>query len=237
MPPPRTTRTGESWRRSQSRCAAIPAQRYCISSCRILIPEVVAEACRTAATLQNRIYLDSLLRLLASSRMRGAAMEALAGYGERIVGTLGDVLLDTTTPSAVSRQIPRVLQKIPTQRSVDVLFQAYDEPNLTVRTAALKSLNALRDRSPRLTFGRESLQQFILRETKYYYEMAAALSPFRENHDTPAARLLAETLEERLRNTLERLVSAAGPEISAERNARRLSCAQSKEDGRVYGSH
>ena len=42
-------------------------------------PEVVAEACRTAATLQNRVYLDSLLRLLASSRMRGAAMEALAG--------------------------------------------------------------------------------------------------------------------------------------------------------------
>ena len=173
-------------------------------------PEVVAEACRTAATLQNRVYLDSLLRLLASSRMRGAAMEALAGYGERIVGTLGDVLLDTTTPTAVRRQIPRVLQKIPAQRSVDVLFQAYDEPNLTVRTAALKSLNALRDRSPRLTFGRESLQQFILRETKYYYEMAAALSPFRENHDTPAARLLAETLEERLRNTLERLFRLLG---------------------------
>ncbi len=74
-------------------------------------PGVVAEACRTASTLQNRIYLDSLLRLLASSRMRGAAMEALAGYGERIVGTLGDVLLDTTTPSAVRRQIPRVCCK------------------------------------------------------------------------------------------------------------------------------
>ena len=56
------------------------------------------------------------------------------------MGTLGDVLLDTTTPTAVRRQIPRVLQKIPAQRSVDVLFQAYDEQNLTVRTAALKSL-------------------------------------------------------------------------------------------------
>ena len=173
-------------------------------------PEVVAEACRTASSLKNRVYLDSLLRLLASSRMRGAAMEALAGYGDRIVGTLGDVLLDTTTPAAVRRQIPRVLQKIPAQRSVDVLFQAYDEQNLSVRTAALKSLNSLRDRSPRLTFGRESLQQFILREARYYYEMASALSPFKENHETPAARLLAETLEERLRSTLERLFRLLG---------------------------
>jgi AAA family ATP:ADP antiporter len=108
-------------------------------------PDVAAEACRTASSLHNRAYLDSLLRLLASARLRGVAMDALAGYGERIVGTLGDVLLDTTTPTAVRRQIPRVLKKIPVQRSVDVLFQAYDEPDLSVRTAALKSLNSLRE--------------------------------------------------------------------------------------------
>jgi AAA family ATP:ADP antiporter len=173
-------------------------------------PEVVKEACNTAASLQNRAYLDSLLRLLARSRMRGYALDALAGYGERIVGTLGDVLLDTTTPLAVRRQIPRVLQRIPVQRSVDVLFQAYEDQELTLRAAALKSLNALRDKSPKLSFGREALAQYISREARYYYEMTAALSPFKENRETPAARLLAETLEERLRGTLERLFRLLG---------------------------
>ena len=51
-------------------------------------------------------------------------------------GYAGDVLLDTTTPLAVRRQIPRVLQAIPSQRSVDVLFQSYDEEDLTVRTTS-----------------------------------------------------------------------------------------------------
>ena len=173
-------------------------------------PEVVAEACRTAAHLQDRTYLDSLLRLLAHARMRGYAIEALAGFGERVVGTLGDVLLDTTTPLPVRRQIPRVLRQIPSQRSVDVLFQSYNEDDFTVRTSVLKGLNHLRDKSPKLNYGRESLQQYISREARYYYEMAAALSPFKENQETPAARLLAATLEDRLRRTLERLFRLLG---------------------------
>jgi AAA family ATP:ADP antiporter len=173
-------------------------------------PEVVAEAARTAAKLQNRMYLDSLLRLLTSARTRGIGIEALTAFGERIAGTLADVLLDTTTPVAVRRQIPRVLKNIATQRSVDALFQAYDEADLSVRTAALRALGSLREKETKLNFGRDSLQQHISREAKYYYETAASLSAFRENQETPAARLLAATLEERLRRTLERLFRLLG---------------------------
>jgi ATP:ADP antiporter, AAA family len=172
--------------------------------------EVVAEAAKTAAKLQNRMYLDSLLRLLTSARTRGIGIEALTAYGDRIAGTLADVLLDTTTPVAVRRQIPRVLKNIPTQRSVDALFQAYDEPDLSVRTAALRSLGSLREKPSKLSFGRESLHQHISREAKYYYETAASLYAFRENKETPAARLLAATLEDRLKRTLERLFRLLG---------------------------
>ena len=69
---------------------------------------MVREAARTAARLQNRMYLESLLRLLTSARTRGIGIEALTSYGDRIAGTLADVLLDTTTPVAVRRQIPRL---------------------------------------------------------------------------------------------------------------------------------
>ncbi len=173
-------------------------------------PQVVAEACRTAARSQDRTYLDSLLRLLPRARVRGYAIEALSGFGERIVGTLGDVLLDTTTPVAVRRQIPRILRQIPTQRSIDVLFQSYNEDDLSVRTNVLKALNHLRDKAPKLNFGRESVHQYINREARYYYEMAYVLSPFKDNHETPAARLLFATVEDRLRRTLERLFRLLG---------------------------
>jgi AAA family ATP:ADP antiporter len=68
----------------------------------------------------------------------------------------------------------------------------------------------LRERAPKLNYGRESLQQHISREARYYYETAAALAPFKENPETPAARLLASTLEDRLRRTLERLFRLLG---------------------------
>jgi ATP:ADP antiporter, AAA family len=173
-------------------------------------PRVAAAACRTAGVLQDRVYLDALLRLLPKSQLRREAIDSLAAYGERIIGTLGDVLLDTTMPQAVRRQIPRVLQRIPHQRSVDVLIQAIDEEDLNVRVSVLRSLNVLREAAPRLTYGREPVMHQILGEARYYYEMNAALEPFRDKQDIPAARLLAKTLESRLRSTLDRLFRLLG---------------------------
>ena len=198
---------------------------------------VVAEACRTAALLQDRGYLDSLLRLLPRARVRGYAIEALAGFGERIVGTVGDVLLDTTTPVAVRRQIPRVLRQIPTQRSVDVLFQSYNEDDLNVRTSALKALNHLRDKAPKLNYGRESLQQYINREARYYYEMAYALSPFKESNSNAGSPATCRNGGGSTAKNAGALVPASGPQVSAEGNACRLSRAEPQKDGRVRRGH
>jgi ATP:ADP antiporter, AAA family len=151
-----------------------------------------------------------LLQMLTNASLRSAAIEALAAFGERIVGTLGDVLLDTTTPVQVRHQIPRVLRHIPTQKSVEVLFHALNEPDLTLRSSALKALNRIRETKPKLNYGRDSLTENIMKEARYYYEMSAALYPFRETHDTPAARILYETIEGRLKLTLDRLFRLLG---------------------------
>ena len=49
---------------------------------------------------------------------------ALAAYGPRICGSLADILDDNAVPIAVRRYIPRVLKRIPEQRSVEVLLKA-----------------------------------------------------------------------------------------------------------------
>lgn len=173
-------------------------------------PRVARAACRTAGVLQNRVYLDVLLQRLVGAPVRGAAIEALASFGERIIGTLGDVLLDPTMPLGVRRQIPRVLQRIHHQRSVDVLIHAVNESDLTIRSATLRALNNLRETAADLNYGRDSVARQILAEARYYYELNAALSPFREHDTGTASRLLARTLEERLKSTLERLFRLLG---------------------------
>ncbi|MDZ4802987.1 MAG: hypothetical protein SGI92_32920, partial [Bryobacteraceae bacterium] len=172
--------------------------------------EVAKVAARTAGRLQNRTYLDGLLHMLAFSRLRPFGVDALASFGDRVVGTLADVLLDLATPVSVRRQVPRVLRSIPTQRSVDVLLSALNQPDLTIRDAALRALNTLRETKPKLNYGQESLTQLILNEARYYYEMSAALAPFKEAHETPVARLLHETLETRLRGAIARLFRLLG---------------------------
>jgi AAA family ATP:ADP antiporter len=171
---------------------------------------VVAAACRSAGVLKNRSYLDALVKRLPHAHLRSTAIEALASYGERIVGTLGDLLDDDLVPNSIRRQIPRVLRLIPHQRSVDVLLKCMAHRNLVIRAAVLRALNRLRESAPGLSYRSASLNRHILDEARDYFEMSAAMAPFSSPQPRTAAALLSRTLEERLRNTLERLFRLLG---------------------------
>jgi AAA family ATP:ADP antiporter len=112
----------------------------------------------------------------------------------------------------IRRQVPRVLKKIPHQRSVDVLIAGIGHPDLAIRAGVLKALNHLRETAPGLNFENDFVTRQILNEARYYYELSAALEPFRtqERKERTAAQLLAATMEERLRRTLERLFRLLG---------------------------
>jgi AAA family ATP:ADP antiporter len=76
----------------------------------------------------------------------------------------------------------------------------------------LKGLNRLRETAPQLNFDAAFLTDQILAEARRYFELNAALEPFRNLPESGgrAARLLARSIEERLRNTLERLFRLLG---------------------------
>jgi ATP/ADP translocase len=169
-------------------------------------------ACRAAALMKDRGCLFPLVHTLGNPRLRADAIPALAAFGPQICGTLSDILLDETVPMRVRRQIPRVLKNIPDQRSVDVLLKAVGHLDLTIRSAVLKALNHLRESAPGLNFDNQFVTEQISNEARYYYELNAALEPFRQypGSRNRAAWLLAGTIEERLRGTLERLFRLLG---------------------------
>jgi len=174
-------------------------------------PRVAASACLAAGQLANRVYLHAIVNKLADPRVRGAAIEALTGYGVRSCGTLGDLLEDPSVPPAIRRQVPRVLRSIPEQRCVDVLLHSINDPDLLVRLAVLKALNRLRETAPALDFGATPVARQILEEARRCYELSAALGPLRGREDRRTATgLLAATLEERLKQALERLFRLLG---------------------------
>jgi HEAT repeat protein len=175
-------------------------------------PQVSGAAVRAAGILKNRAYLYQLIQALANPKLRADAIEALAGFGPQICGTLSDVLLDESLPMRLRRQVPRVLKHIPHQRSVDVLLGAVGRQDLTLRAAVLKSLNSLRESAANLNFENHFVVDQISAEARRYYELNAALEPFKDrdaaSHAAP--RLLARSIEERLKGTLERLFRLLG---------------------------
>ncbi len=174
-------------------------------------PLVAQAACRAAGALQNRGYLEPMIRRLTDPRVRGAAIDALAAFGARIVGTLGDLLRDGKLPVALRRQAPRVLRLIPVQRSVDTLIESLGEPNLEIRSAVLRALNRLRETAPALDYGAAAVSRRILDEARGYLELRAALAPFRDRKDPRAATgLLAATIEQRLSASIDRLFRLLG---------------------------
>jgi ATP/ADP translocase/HEAT repeat protein len=172
---------------------------------------VVAAAIRAAGSRRERVYLHSLVRRLGDTHLRGLAIDALASYGHTITGTLADILEDTTLPAQMRLQIPRVLKHIPHQRSVDVLLHALRRPDLAVRGAVIRALNKLRETAPQLNYEDRFVTEQIVQEARFYVELHAALEPFRRDYaGRRATNLLRRTLEERMKQTLERVFRLLG---------------------------
>ena len=175
-------------------------------------PETTSAAIRAAGRLCNRAYVFDLMHALGSPRLRAEAITALAAFGPSICGALSDVLRDDAAPLRVRRQVPRVLKNIQNQQSVDVLLSAVNHPDFSIRTAVLKALNRLRESGANLNFNEQFITDQVLNEARHYCELNAALVPFRSQElaDHTATKLLARSIEEQLKATLERLFRLLG---------------------------
>ncbi len=122
------------------------------------------------------------------------------------------MLLDETSPVRLRRQVPRVLKNIVDQRSADILIAASGHRDLSIRTAVLKALNRLHESAPGLRFENTFIRDQILKEARHYFELYAALHPFQDPQveNRRPAKLLARSIEDRLKRILERVFRLLG---------------------------
>ncbi|MEJ2721916.1 MAG: Npt1/Npt2 family nucleotide transporter [bacterium] len=172
-------------------------------------PSVASEAITAAGRTGDREFIPRLLQKLSEKRYRTAAAEALATYGDRIIGTLIDYVIDPTVPGPIRSRICRVLSQIPSQLSVDALAHALGKVESEMRFHVIKALNALRSRHPDLKFGHESLDAALLDETVSYYTILQILEVY-GRPDTPGERLLVRALTEKIDQNLERIFRLLG---------------------------
>jgi ATP:ADP antiporter, AAA family len=169
--------------------------------------EVAEEAIRSAGRIGDPDYLfvAPLLTLMRNRLLKGAARQVLVGFGEGIVDTLAFFLGDANEDIWVRRHIPTTLAHIPTQRSVDVLLTALDDPDGFLRYKALSALGRLKREHPELTIPSEPVEALVAKETNRYFSYLGLHYNVVVNDPVAADTLLARALREKLKRTVDRI--------------------------------
>ena len=102
--------------------------------------------------------MPTLVALLRNRQLKARAREVLVSYGEPVVDVLAHFMRDTDEDIWVRRHIPTALSQIPSQKSVDVLVAALDEPDGFLRYKVIAALERLRRTDAPLSFPREKLE-------------------------------------------------------------------------------
>ena len=124
-------------------------------------PEQVRHAMRAVGTLRKRKLAGRLIERLADPALAADAVEALARFGDRVVGTLRDHLVDPETTAEVRRGLPQVLQQIGSLAAHQVLIESLLDPDVEVRYRIISALNKLQDLHPTWPVDRRMLETVL----------------------------------------------------------------------------
>jgi ATP:ADP antiporter, AAA family len=162
--------------------------------------EQVRHAVRAIGRLRKRKLIGRVIDRLGDPALTDDATEALAGFGDRVVGTLRDYLTDLDTPVDVRRQIPNVLLRIGTQQAYSVLTESMLDADTQVRYSIIIGLNKLGDLHPTWSLDRRLVETVLGAEIMGHlrsYQILGTLG--RELSDpVPVTEAIREAMEREL---------------------------------------
>lgn len=146
---------------------------------------------------KNRGRLSWVVEQLAAVELRGAVRGALVEFGAEAVPMVAELLNRPDVPASIRRALPRVLARIPTQSSVDVLVSHLRETDPLVARAIQRALLKLRADFEDLRFDSAVVYDAIRGIARRYRWCERCLEDLEPRlPDTPPARLLLRSLHE-----------------------------------------
>jgi hypothetical protein len=179
--------------------------------------EVRLEVARAMTAIPNTKYLDTLLPMLADSRLRPEARKAILATGSVALYFLDEALWDRSMPRRVRRHIPRTISRFePKNASHVLLAHLADEEDEAVSFKILRGLGRLRTEHPELVLDRDILRDMCRRYLQQALQaLAFRLAIERAHEEDPSRKtrggeLLRTILLEKERNVFERIFRVLG---------------------------
>ena len=176
--------------------------------------EVAREAIRSAGVLRKRRLVPDLLDRLAHSALTADVQQALAAFGDIIVGELGDYLSDASVPPEVRRGIPGVLARTATPAAARVLMENLLQSDTRLRFHVISALNKLHSQHPEIQPDVQLLETILLAEILGHYRSYQILHTLGSSEERQLLNALREAMEQELERIF-RLLGLLYPRVDA----------------------
>ncbi|HXE90831.1 MAG TPA: Npt1/Npt2 family nucleotide transporter [Terriglobales bacterium] len=165
--------------------------------------DVRRHALRAIGRQRCRRLLPTVIERLTDPALSNDAAEALALFGDSIVGTLRDYLGDPAQSTELRASIAHALARIGTPAAGRALMENLLERETNLRFLILSSLNKLRDAHPGLELDTLLLESVLAAEIMGHYRSYQILNTLGENLDDRDA--VSSALRESMRQEVERI--------------------------------
>jgi AAA family ATP:ADP antiporter len=160
--------------------------------------EVARAAIAAVGKLKKRTLMASLIERLAVPSLTDDAVNALAAFGDRIVGTLRDYLTDEDLNTDVRREIPKVLQAIGSRSAQAVLTESVLDRDVILRYHTIAALNKLGQQHPERSVDRKLIESVLAAEIMGHYrsyQVLGTLGASLDDESNPITQGLSESIE------------------------------------------
>ncbi|MGH9200991.1 MAG: hypothetical protein ACRD2A_07125, partial [Vicinamibacterales bacterium] len=159
--------------------------------------EVARAAIAAVGRLQKRSFVGQVMEHLAEPELVEASTNSLSQFGDRIVGTLRDYLLDDSMNLEVRRQVPMVLQTIGSRSAHEVLTESVFDSDVILRYHSITSLNKLAQQHPDRPIDRKLVEAVVAAEIMGHYRSYQMLGTMGGADDvaSPVVMGLRESME------------------------------------------
>ncbi|MBI2822058.1 MAG: hypothetical protein HYX74_07515 [Acidobacteria bacterium] len=137
--------------------------------------DVAREALAAARHVLRREFVPLIVAKLADPGLAPIAMYALKTYGDKILGTLRDILADDAVSTDVRRLLPSVFVEVGTENAARDLAASLGHPDSRLHYEIIKALNKIRDRHPELEVDRSAVEQALIQEIHRAYDFLQEL--------------------------------------------------------------
>lgn len=170
--------------------------------------EVVSEAIRSTGVLHKRRLVPVLIERLGEPALTEVAADALAKFGDSIIGALTDHIGDASVSIAVRREIPPVLVKIGTPAAARALGECMLQSDARLRFRIISSLNKLHRQHPEIATDAAMLETVLGAEIMGHYRSYQILHLLGPAMETDGS--VANALKESMQQELERIFRILG---------------------------